>query len=80
MKQLGTVIDLQKGSRYLRALDRSLSLTEGNTGILIVKIQDVCKNDFFFLILIFSPDAVLLGGGKTFIFIKRHRTLSSLSV
>ena len=48
MKQLGTVIDLQKGSCYLRALDRSLSLTEGNTGILIVKIQDVCKNDFFF--------------------------------
>ena len=43
MKQLGTIMDLQKGSCFLSSLNRSIKLHEGRTGLLMIRLSDLCQ-------------------------------------
>ena len=42
MKRLGTVIDLEKNSCFLKSMNRSLKLVEGKTGLLMIRMQELC--------------------------------------
>ena len=44
MKRLGTVIDLQSNSCFLRSLNKAVQLFEGRTGLLMIRIQDLCQS------------------------------------
>ena len=44
MKRLGMILDLQKGSCFLKVLNKSVTLHEGKTGLLMICIQDLCRN------------------------------------
>ena len=43
MRQLGAVIDLQKSSCHLKALNRNIPLHEAKTGLLMIRMQDLCN-------------------------------------
>ena len=43
MKHLGTVIDLQKSTCFLKVLDKQIDLQKGKTGLLMIQIADLCK-------------------------------------
>ena len=41
MRHLGTVIGLQKGSCFLKALDRNIQSQKGKTGLLMIQVRDL---------------------------------------
>ena len=43
MRKLGAVLDLQKGTCYLQTLNRAIPLKQGNTGLLMISLADLCK-------------------------------------
>ena len=46
MRKLGAVLDLQKGTCYLQTLNRAIPLKQGNTGLLMISLADLCKKSF----------------------------------
>ena len=45
MRQLGAVIDLQKSSCHLKVLNRAIPLHEARTGLLMIRMQDLCSQE-----------------------------------
>ena len=43
MKNLGAVLDLSSGTCFLKTLQRSVPLTESKTGLLMIRMQDLCS-------------------------------------
>ena len=44
MKSLGTAIDLQSNTCFLKSMNRSIELVEGRTGLLMIRIKDLCQS------------------------------------
>ena len=42
MRKLGAVLDLQKGTCFMHTLGKAVSLRQGNTGLLMISLADLC--------------------------------------